>query len=61
VNRDTQLPVNANYELNLAAQKLANRSHYVYKQRVAARSHIAIQTSSPRSRLTGDGVVSYLR
>jgi alpha-glucosidase len=55
--------VNPNYkELNLAAQKLANQSHYhVYKQLVAARSHITIQTGSLRTRVIGDNVFSFLR
>ncbi|GFG28461.1 hypothetical protein Cfor_11357 [Coptotermes formosanus] len=62
-SEDTWLPVNPNYkELNLAAQKLANQSHYhVYKQLVAARSHITIQTGSLRTRVIGDNVFSFLR
>jgi alpha-glucosidase len=55
--------VNPNYkELNLEAQKQANRSHYhVYKQLVAARSHLTIQKGNLRTRVIGERVFSFLR
>jgi hypothetical protein len=55
--------VNPNYkELNLAAQKRADRSHYhVYKQLVAARSHTTIQKGILRTRVIEDSVFSFLR
>jgi alpha-glucosidase len=62
-SEDTWLPVNPNYkELNLAAQKRAEWSHYhVYKQLVAARSHITIQKGNLRTGIIGDSVFSFLR
>jgi len=62
-SEDTWLPVNPNYmELNLAAQKLANRSHYhVYKQLVAARSLPTIQEGVLRTSIIGDSVFTFLR
>jgi alpha-glucosidase len=62
-SEDTWLPVNPNYkELNLAAQKLADRSHYhVYKQLVAARSNPTIQKGVLRTGVIGDSVFTFLR
>jgi alpha-glucosidase len=62
-SEDTWLPVNPNYkELNLAAQKLANQSHYhVYKQLVAARSHPTIQKGDLHTSVIGGSVFTFLR
>jgi alpha-glucosidase len=63
VSEVTWLPVNPNYlELNLAAQKEAQRSHYhVYKQLVAARHHSTIQKGKLRTSVIGDKVFSFSR
>jgi alpha-glucosidase len=63
VSEVTWLPVNPNYlQLNLAAQKEAERSHYrVYKQLVAARQHRTIQSGDLRTRVIGDRVFAFSR
>jgi alpha-glucosidase len=55
--------VNPNYlELNLAAQKEAQRSHYhVYKLLVAARQHNVIQKGKLHTSVIGDRVFTFSR
>lgn len=62
-NETTWLPVNENYkQLNLEAQKAAEKSHYkVYKQLTALRNKPAIKEGRTHVAALSDGVLGFTR